>query len=190
MKSLANSFTKAFTLAAALALLLLSQPAESRTQGAAQQTGPLKISSRGTPFGVQVEMEGTYTVNEYYVEVNVEKAVIYVSEHCPYKGRRVINTLAVGLARQDGPGRAWNIENRSLPLVVERVMRPGDEYKLAGLYFQIPRDAAADLSKRWLVVETEELALDVPEESRNRKGYAFAHSCRCIFVNPCEAPER
>lgn len=182
MKLFINSFTKALALAATLALPL-SLPAESRAQAADERTGPLKISSRGSAFGVQVEVEGTFYVREHHVEVNIDRAVIYVSDHCPYKGRRVVHTLTLGLATAVTRG-SWDIESRGVPLVIERVMRPGDEYTLNGLHFQIPRREAADLSGRWLVVQTEELALDVPEEKRDQKGYAFAHSCRCIFRDP------
>ena len=187
MKPAVKSFQRTFALAAVAALLLASQPAGSRARAAVRQHMPFTISSLGTPFAVQVKLEGTYTVNETYVEVDVERAFIYVSEHCPYKGRRVVNTLAIGLATKTPSGR-WEIENRSLPSYVERVMVPREEYSLAGLHFQIPRSAGADLSARWLVVETEELALDVPDNERDEKGYAFAHSRRDIFAVPDAGP--
>lgn len=179
-----RTFSKTFALAAVAALLLVSQPAETRARGTQGQAKPFVISSLGTPFAVQVKLEGTYTVNESYVEVNVERAYIYVSEHCPYKGRRSIDTLLIGLATTNPSGR-WEMENRSLPIIIERVMGPRDEYRLAGLQFQIPRNAGTNLSKRWLVVETEETALDVPDNDPDRKGYALAHSCRNLFAAPC-----
>lgn len=190
MRPAVRTFSKTFALAAAAALLLLSQPAGSRAQGAAPpQATPFKISSLGTAFAVQVEVEGTYTVNESYVEVSVERAYIYVSERCPYQGRRLVNTLLVGLATPS-PRGGWEIEHRSLPLYVERVMGPRDEHRLAGLHFQIPKNEAADLSKRWLVVEAEELALDVPDAERDVKGYAFAHSRRDLFATQDAARAR
>lgn len=182
MKSASRTFQQTFALAAVVALLLAAQPAESRTRGARQRNVPFTVSSLGTPFGVQVRFEGTYTVNETYVEVEVERAFIYVSERCPYQGRRLINTLTVGLAMKSRRA-AWDIENRSLPLIVEQVMSPRDEYKLAGLHFQIPRSANTDLSQRWLVVETEETSLDVPDFDPDRTGYHFAHSRRDIFAD-------
>jgi len=184
MRTADRTFQKTFALAAVAALLLVSQPADARARGARGQQKPFVISSLGTPFGVQVAVVGTYAVNETYVEVNVERALIYVSEHCPYQGRRFVNTIAVGLATNNPSGR-WEIENRSLPVFVERVLAPRAEYRLAGLRFQIPRNAGADLSKRWLVVETEETAPDLPAGERDEKGYAFAHSCRNLFASPC-----
>lgn len=172
-------FKKTFALAA-VAALLLSQTAVARQE----QKAPFTISSLGTPFGVQVKFEGTYTVHETYVEVNVERAFFYVSEHCPYQGRRFVNTITVGLGALTPSGR-WEMENRSLPLYVERVMSPREEYRLAGLHFQIPRNEGADLSKRWLVVAVEETAIDLPDHERDEKGYAFAHSCRSLFARPC-----
>lgn len=187
MRSADRTFRKTFALAAVVALLL-SPPAVTRARGALRQNVPFTISSLGTPFGVQVKFEGTYTVNETYVEVSVERALIYVSEHCPYKGRRFINTLTVGLATTTS--RGWEIESRSLPVFVERLMSPRDEYRLDGLYFQIPRAEGADLSQRWLVVETEETAPDLPDRERDEKGYAFAHSCKTLFANPCRQTAR
>ena len=177
-----RTFGKAFALAAA-ALLLAWQPPGARAQSPARQNVPFTVSSLGTAFGVQVKIEGTYTVNETYVEVSVERAFIYVSEHCPYQGRRFVNTLAVGLA-MNSPRGGWEIENRGLPVFVERVMGPREEYRLAGLHFQIPRNEGTDLSKRWLVVEIEETALDLPDHERDGKGYHFAHSRRNIFADP------
>lgn len=184
MKTALRRLGKTFAPAAVAALLVVSQAAGARAQGSPRQAGPFKVSSLDSPFGVQLEVEGTYTVNENYVEVNVEKALIRVSERCPYQGRRFVTTLSVGLGAKTPSGR-WEIENRSLPLLVERMMSPGDEYRLAGLYFQIPRSAGADLSKRWLIFETEETAPDLPAPERDVKGYAYAHSRACVFANPC-----
>lgn len=183
MRSADRTFGKTLALAAVAALLAASQPAESRARGAVRQSAPFSISSRGTAFGVQVGVVGTYTVNETHVEVSVERVLIYVSEHCPYQGRRFINTLTVGLAKKS-PRGGWEMENRGLPVFVEQVLSPREEHRLAGLHFRIPRGAHADLSERWLVVETEEVSLDAPDEERGVKGYAFAHSRRDLFAVP------
>ena len=177
---------RTFALAAVVALLI-SQAAVTRAQGAPRQNVPFTVSSFGTAFGVQVKVEGTYTAHDTYVELNVERVLVYVSEHCPYQGRRFVSTIAVGLATDTPRGR-WDIENRSLPVYVERVLSPREEYRLAGLHFQIPRSAGSDLSKRWLVVETEERSLDLPDGDRDEKGYHFAHSRRNIFADPGVEP--
>jgi hypothetical protein len=180
MRSADRTFKRTFALAAVVALLL-SQPAGACARGALRRDVPFTISSLGTPFGVQVKVEGTYTADETYVEVNVERVLIYVSEHCPYQGQRFVNTIAVGLATNRP--RGWEIENRSLPVSVERVMAPREEHRLAGLHFRIPRSAGSDLSKRWLVVEIEETSLDLPDGDGDGKGYHFAHSRRDIFAD-------
>lgn len=189
MNSAGRTFRRTFALATAAALLLVSHPSGTRARGAQEPPPqPFSISSLGTAFAVQVTVEGTYTVGENYVDVSVERALIRVSEHCPYQGRRFINTMVVGLATTTPNGR-WDIENRSLPVFVERVLGPRDEYRLAGLQFRIPRNEGTELSKRWLVVVTEETALDVPDHERDEKGYAIAHSCRHLFASPCAQPE-
>jgi hypothetical protein len=188
MRSADRTFRKAFALAAAVALLAASRPAESRPLGAPPQSVPFTISSLGSAFGVQLKVEGTYKVYETYVEVNVERALIYVSEDCPYQGRRYVNKLSVGLATTTPRGR-WDVENRGLPVFVERLMKPRDECRLAGLYFQIPRSEGTDLSQRWLVVEAEETSVDLPDDTKEAlTGYHFAHSRRNIFAGAVVEP--
>lgn len=191
MRSANITFRKTFALAAAALLLLVSQPSETRAQVAQEQQRPkpFVISSLGTAFGVQVAVVGTYTVGEKHVDVYVERLLIRVSEHCPYQGRRFVNTLLFGLGTTGKRG-GWEMENRSLPVFVERVMAPREEHRLVGLRFQIPRNEGADLSKRWLAVEIEETSLDVPDGDPDAKGYHFAHSCRTLFAAPCAEPER
>jgi hypothetical protein len=189
MRSAVNTFGKGFALAAVATLLVASQPAESRARGARRQNVPFTISSLGSPFGVQVQLAGAYTVNEKYVEVNVERALVYVSEHCPYQGRRLVNTLLVGLATRS-PRGGWEMESRSLPVFVEQVLSPRDEHRLAGLQFRIPRNAKTDLRGRWLAVEAEEISLDGTDEDGGVKGYAFAHSRRDLFADFVTEPGR
>ncbi len=184
MRSANMTFRKTFALAAVALLLLVSQPAKTRARVVQEQPKPFAISSLGTAFGVQVTVVGTYTVSEKHVDVYVDRLLIRVSEHCPYQGRRFINTLLVGLGTTGKRG-GWEMEHRSLPVFVERVMAPREEYRLVGLRFQIPRNEGADMSKRWLVFEIEETSLDVPDGDPDRTGYAFAHSCRTLFASPC-----
>lgn len=184
MRSADMTFRKTFALAAVALLLLVSQPAETRARVVQEQPKPFAISSLGTAFGVQVTVVGTYTISEKHVDVYVERLFIRVSEHCPYQGRRFINTLVVGLATNSKRG-GWEIENRSLPIFVEHVMAPREEHRLVGLQFQIPRNEGTDLSKRWLVVATEEMSVDVPDQEKDEVGYHFAHSCRTLFASPC-----
>lgn len=184
MKPADRTFRKTFALAAVAALLLASQPSETRARVAQEQPQSFAISSLGTAFAVQVSVVGTYNVSENYVDVHVERLFIRVSEHCPYQGRRFVNTIVVGLATTSKRG-GWEIENRSLPVFVEHVMGPREEHRLVNLHFRIPRNEGTDISKRWLVVATEEMALDVPDQEKDEKGYAFAHSCRHLFASPC-----
>jgi hypothetical protein len=139
------------------------------------------FSSRGTAYGVQGEFEGAYVIHDDSIEVNVAKAVIYVSEHCPYQGRRSINQLKFGLAAEIGPNGRWKIESAAQPIPLQLVMSPKEEYSLHDLYFLIPKERSGDLAKRWFVVEIQTDALDAPQE-KNGKGYVYAFSCKDIFT--------
>ena len=150
----------------------------------AQSTGraedkPFHISSRGSAYGVQGEFEGTYRITDSSVEVYVSRGALYVSEHCPYQGRRRINYIKFGLWNQEAS--KWRVENSAPPLHLYVVMSPREEYLLSDLHFTLPKESTLDLAKRWLVVEIQEDTLDAPVEE-GEKGYAFVHSCEDIFI--------
>jgi hypothetical protein len=166
-----------------VALLCLTLPAAAQTVDSAAK--PFHISSRGTGFGVQGEFEGTYRINDAAIEIDVRKATLYVSEHCPYQGARSINFIRLGLGyKLDDAGR-WDIKPRSLPLNLSLTMRPAEEYTLYDLHFTLPLEKATDLAKHWLVVEIQTDALDAPD-SKPGRGFVFAQSCPCIFTQACE----
>ena len=142
---------------------------------------PFHFSSRGTPYGVQGEFEGTYLIHDDSIEVSVTKATIYVSENCPYQGRRSVNALRFGLATETSSDGRWKIESAGQPLTLGLVMSPKEEYALFNLYFLIPKGASIDLAKDWFVVEIQTDTLDIPQE-KNKRGYVYAFSCKDIFL--------
>ncbi|HEY0078914.1 MAG TPA: hypothetical protein VGB73_09740 [Pyrinomonadaceae bacterium] len=163
---------------------------ETRAQsGVEPEERPFQISSRGTPFGLQGEFEGTYRVYDYTIEVSVRKATFYVSEHCPYKGRRAINYLKFSLAKEIAPGGRWDTEKAARALELSLVLKPGDEFALYDLHFTLPKEPETDLSTRWLVVAMQEDALDVPRK-KDLRGYSFAHSSRDVFSTRSETARR
>ena len=160
-------------------LLVLGLPAAyAQSAGEAEGT-PFHISSRGSTYGVQGEFEGTYRITDSSVEVYVSKGALYVSEHCPYQGRRRINYIRLGLWNQEAS--KWRVENSAPPLYLSVVMSPREEHPLSDLHFTLPKEGTIDLAERWLVVEIQEDALDAPAEE-GKKGYAFVHSCEDIFI--------
>jgi len=162
------------------AFLLSTSPAhgQPRNTGGPQ---PFHVSSRGSANGVQTELEGIFVVNPESIEVNVTKATIYVSEHCPYQGRRSVNQLKLGLAAEVDSEGKWKIESSGLPLLLNLVMSPKEDYVLHNLSFLIPKESNADLSKRWFVAEIQTNVLDLPDQ-RDQVGYVFAFSCKDVFV--------
>jgi hypothetical protein len=163
-----------------LVFLLAVSPFAAAQDGGAAEARPFSISSLNTPFAMQLHADGEYRVYPDRIELRVTRADIRISEHCPYKGRRLLSALKFGLATHTEDGR-WTIADGGQDFFLEQVMSPGDTHGLGELYFHIPKDDSIDLSKHWLVVQMEDTTLDVPEQ-RRRKGYAFAHSCRDIFT--------
>lgn len=140
---------------------------------------PFHFSSRDSAFGLQADFEGTYRVYDSSIEVHVTKATLYVSEHCPYQGRRQVNYIKFGLWNAEGPKR---LENSSTPLYVSIVMSPRDEHTLTDLRFSLPKESTLDLEKRWFVVEMQEDALDLPSRDDGKRGFSYVHSCPDIFA--------
>lgn len=164
----------------ALVVLLCVPPPAGAQSGVSPEARPFAISSLNTAFATQVDFEGEYRVYTDRIELRVTKANVYLSEHCPYKGLRLLSAVKFGLATSIDGGR-WKMLDAGREFLHEQVMSPGDTYNLGELYFDIPRGDSLDLSKHWLVVQMEEYALDIPEK-RRRPGYAFAHSRRDIFT--------
>jgi hypothetical protein len=83
----------------------------------------------------------------------------------------------------------------SLKHTVGRVMVPGDQYRFDGVEFFIPKKLTTDLSKHWFVVQMDDWVLNFPAGAAPSEGFAYASSCRDIFVRTktaknCELEER
>jgi hypothetical protein len=146
----------------------------------AQDASPLHISSLDTAFGVQVDFEGELLLFPERVEVRLRNARIYVSEKCPYQGRRHLSEVSIGLARKEQ--KSWKIISRSNAQHLDLVMRPGEASNLGELTFFIPRNQIEELSGHWLVVQLEGTSPDAFLE-KEQQVHFFAHSRRDIFVS-------
>lgn len=162
-------------LLATILLLILVPHVDAQTESSAI---PFSFSSRNTAFGVQGDFEGNYEIHSDFIQVNLTKATIYVSENCPYQGRRAINTLNFGLRAPTSDGK-WKIETRAHSVGLGLIMLPSEEQELELLSFRIPRKLASDLTQRWLIVEIQTDELD-SGEGLPGTGYVFAVGCAVI----------
>ena len=70
-----------------LAALLLLYPFANQSEASPEpQAVPFHISSFDTPFAMQGDFEGEYTVYPEAIRVRLTKALVRVGTHCPYKG--------------------------------------------------------------------------------------------------------
>jgi hypothetical protein len=166
------------TLAAIL--LLCPAPAGQALNSTEGEAVPFHISSYNTAFAMQGDFEGEYTVYPNSIEINLNRAVVRISRHCPYKGRRELAAVSFTLATPTPEGR-WRKAFLSRKYVVERIMTAGDEYSLGSIHFSIPKEETTDLSQHWIVAQMDDYALDLPQ-NEPIEGYAYATSCRDIFV--------
>lgn len=162
-----------------LGFLLISSAATAQDNSIAEPYA-FSISSLDTPFAMQADFEGEYRIYPDRIDFRLTKTNVRISDHCPYKGRRVFANLKLGLVTTNDQGR-WKIARWSQELSIEQVMSPGDQHGVGEVYFSIPIDDELDLSRHWLVAQMEDNTLDLPVEKR-QQGYAFAHSCRDIFA--------
>lgn len=168
--------------------LLLFEP-EARAQTVAEyEPIPFHISSLDTAFAMQGDFEGEYTVFPEGISVRLTKALVRISTHCPYKGAREFHAISFALATLNENGR-WKMDNRSLKHPVAKVMLPGDEYRFDGVEFFIPKKLTTDLSKHWFVVQLDDWVLNFPAGAEPTEGFAFANSCRDIFIKKDKAED-
>lgn len=162
--------------------ILLLCPLVGRAQTSIEpQAVPFHITSYNTGFGMQGDFEGEYRVYPHSIEVSLSKAVVRVSQNCPYKGRRDFTGLGIILA-SEGPNGKWDKRFKSQKHTVRNVMLPGDEYSLGELHFTIPKEETTDLSKHWFVFYMDEFVLDHPSKRNPVPGFSLAVSCRDIFT--------
>ena len=183
-----------FAVLPVFSFLLLSQPAARAQTVADYEPIPLHISSLDTAFAMQGDFEGEYTVYPEGISIRLTKALVRIGTNCPYKGAREFRAIRFALATYNEEGR-WKMDNRSLKYVVARVMLPGDEYRFDGAEFFIPKRLTTDLSKHWFVVQMDDWVHNSPVGAEPSEGFAFANSCRDIFVKgkkseDCQLEER
>src|SRR5688572_11440274 len=87
-------------------MILLVVSVSTKAQGAdVSGARPFHISSLNTAFAMQGDFKGEYRIYHDRIEVKVTKANIRIRHHCPYKGRRLLSAIKVGLATNtDGKG--------------------------------------------------------------------------------------
>jgi hypothetical protein len=177
-----------FALLPVFPLLFLCQPRARAQTVAEYEPIPFHISSLDTAFAMQGDFEGEYVVYPEGVSVRLTKALVRIGTNCAYKGARELRAISFALVTLNDEGR-WKMDLRSLKYVVARVMRPGDEYRFDGVEFFIPKKLTTDLSKHWFVVQMDDWTRDVHEGDEPSEGFAFANSCRDIFVQGKKAED-
>lgn len=148
----------------------------------ALKAGTFHISSLNTAFAMQGDFEGEYRIHPDRIELKVTKADIRISNHCPYKGRRLLSAVQFKLITKTEDGKR-KTSSLGQEFHLEHVMGPGDSHSLGEMNFHIPIDGSIDLSQHWLLVQMDEITLDDPQEGPT-KGFAFAQSCKDLFSQP------
>lgn len=167
------------------ALLLAALPGCSSGGSAGPAPAPVVVTvssdpvsfraASGRDFAVGSTFEGTYVMGPERVVVLVTRATLRLRDVGGYRGPRRVTTIRAGLG-QGSTASQWRMTNESAPVVIDRVLRPGEEVTLDSLTFQIPiRRAPSDLGRRWVVLEvgavTEGAGGGVP-------GTSYAHTPR------------
>jgi hypothetical protein len=162
-----------------ISLLFVTTSLANGQEPAGFEASPLYISSLNTSFGIRGEFTGEYQIYPDSIKVTLSRSFITVSENCPYKGRRYVDSIQVGLANCI-EGQKWDVTSWSKEHLIEKVMKPGERYELGELELVIPKERQADLGNHWLVIQIEDITLDVPV-AKIGSGYDYAHSDKQIF---------
>jgi|ERR1043165_643220 hypothetical protein len=176
----------------AIAILVISLCGSTQQFRSQSADHPLRISSMGSPFGLQGEFTGYYKIEDDAIRIFFSETDLYDSVHCPYKGRRAVLRIQLGLATETPETGKWHIETKSEPLALGIIMSPGDRKEFEGLDFRIPIKPNTDLSNSWIVIDIQDEALDpIPGHNEPSYGSSFAHSCRNIFKakSPTDQPQ-
>jgi len=162
-----------------LMILMMSLSAASTMaqDGFSKESQSVEISSLKTPFAVQAQFSGKFRVYPSGIALEFDKSLITVSENCPYKGRRLLTSLKVGLATKTDKG--WKVVGSAPTIAIQRVLKANDSIDLGELKFLIPLTERLELSDHWLVLQIDETTLD--GEFDRAEGVSFAHSDRHIF---------
>ena len=93
------------------------------------------MSSRGSPFGVQAEFEGTYRVYDSSIEINVSKASLYVVNTARIRGgaKSITSNSRCGIRTLPGESE------HPVRLFLNVIMSPQGRISLAGPQFLTPK---------------------------------------------------
>lgn len=148
---------------------------------AASSSNKFHISSLNTPFAMQGDFEGEFRVLPDSIQINLNKTDIYLSDHCQYKGGRLLSHIRFGLVTKVENDK-WRVTVKSEMLPLNKIMYPLDEYSVGTAYFSIPIDKTIDLPSSWLVIEMGDNPLELIN-GKKIEGFAFAKSRRDIFTS-------
>ena len=145
----------------------------------AQEVVSLKMDTVNGKLAIGVELEGKVEINDYTIGVYVYSVKFIVPKK--YKFEQTIESISFGLSKYLKRGSTkWDIYENSNVIQVKKTMKPGEEFELKDMTFQIPVQDFSDFQDKWLTLQIEGLTI----EKRGRKetpGYVFAHSDEDIF---------
>lgn len=142
---------------------------------------PVYVSSIGGSFPVEVLFDGTYQAQPDSIEVAFTSAEIRARPFETYNGSRRIVSVKIGLGRALADGK-WEGFNWTELASINRTLRVNERMTFAPpRAIQIPAGSSLDLSKHWIIVRIDSIAVDRPKEQQ-RVGYSYAHSSRDVFT--------
>jgi hypothetical protein len=149
-----------------------------------EQSSSVFFKMASKTFSLQGSFEGEYRILPDSIELKIIKGNIFLVGNTPDKRSRMLDRLSFGLATMTEDGKRFQFvrTSQSRPLVINKVMRPSEEYPLENVYFSIPKDKMTDLSKVWIVATMAQEILESQEEIRKITGFSYAHSCQNIFT--------
>jgi hypothetical protein len=137
-----------------------------------------RISSLGSGFSTEGLFEGSFQIHPDHIEMRFDKSHLKGSLTCPYKGRRYIFEVEVGLVTQ---GKEQGPDPLGFVLIASPniELRPGEKFDIGPTVVQIPLPKDHSLENCWIAVQIEQKSIDLPEPQYT--GLCYAYSSKSIF---------
>lgn len=145
----------------------------------AQEDIPFKIYTVGSEWPVGVDLSGVVRIDKYTIAIDVESVKFVVPKD--YKYDQTIESLSFGLSKHlRKRSKSWDMYENSNVMKVMKTMKPGEEFELNDLTFQIPVQDLWDIQDKWLTLQIEGLTIE-KKGKKEVPGYVYAHSEEDVF---------
>ncbi len=136
---------------------------------------PFRMDSMKSKYAFGAEIWGHYRLLPASIEITVSQAILRLRNQYNYTMTDRLNSVCFGLATAVSGG-GWKVFTESSSLLLQKIVRPGENHSLQSARFSMPFHQWIDLPQYWLVLKIEG---GYPNPN---VGLCYTHSDRGIFL--------